>query len=52
MQYHPEVTHTLQGNQMLANFVFEICKCKPVWDSKHYTELIKSEVKDKILKNN
>ena len=32
VQFHPEVTHTDFGKQMLHNFIFSICKCKP--DSK------------------
>ena len=30
-QFHPEVTHTLQGEAILARFVHDICKCKPDW---------------------
>jgi GMP synthase (glutamine-hydrolysing) len=31
VQFHPEVTHTLQGKQMLERFVREICCCEPLW---------------------
>jgi GMP synthase (glutamine-hydrolysing) len=31
VQFHPEVTHTLQGKQMLERFVREICGCEPLW---------------------
>ncbi|MBA3826781.1 MAG: glutamine-hydrolyzing GMP synthase, partial [Ktedonobacterales bacterium] len=31
LQFHPEVTHTPQGSQLLANFLFEICHCAPNW---------------------
>ena len=30
-QFHPEVTHTLQGEAILGRFVHEICGCKPDW---------------------
>jgi GMP synthase (glutamine-hydrolysing) len=31
LQYHPEVDDTIHGDQMIANFVLEICGCKPTW---------------------
>jgi GMP synthase (glutamine-hydrolysing) len=30
-QFHPEVTHTIQGTVIIERFVHEICKCKPDW---------------------
>jgi GMP synthase (glutamine-hydrolysing) len=31
LQFHPEVTHTPQGKDMLRNFVYHICGCDPSW---------------------
>ncbi len=31
VQFHPEVTHTLQGKALLERFVREICGCEPLW---------------------
>ncbi len=31
VQFHPEVVHTPRGRQMLENFLFEICACRPTW---------------------
>lgn len=31
LQWHPEVVHTEHGAEMLRNFVFKVCKCKPNW---------------------
>lgn len=31
LQFHPEVTHTKQGQQILARFVLNICGCKALW---------------------
>ena len=31
MQFHPEVYHTVEGDKLLKNFVFKICKVKPDW---------------------
>ncbi|MEH6468127.1 MAG: glutamine-hydrolyzing GMP synthase [Porticoccus sp.] len=31
IQFHPEVTHTLQGMRMFEHFVLEICGCEALW---------------------
>lgn len=33
VQFHPEVTHTLQGTRILERFVREICGCEARWDA-------------------
>jgi GMP synthase (glutamine-hydrolysing) len=33
VQFHPEVEHTSRGRDMLRNFVFAICQCRPTWTS-------------------
>jgi GMP synthase (glutamine-hydrolysing) len=33
VQFHPEVTHTLQGERILERFVREICSCEARWDA-------------------
>ena len=35
-QFHPEVTHTLQGKAIIARFVHEICGCKSDWNMPDY----------------
>jgi GMP synthase (glutamine-hydrolysing) len=32
VQFHPEVTHTEKGNQILSNFMFRICGCSGRWN--------------------
>ena len=32
LQFHPEVTHTKQGNTILARFVHDICGCPSLWN--------------------
>lgn len=32
IQFHPEVTHTAHGTQILNNFVFDVCKAKKDWN--------------------
>jgi len=43
VQFHPEVTHTVLGQQILERFVLEICKVRADWVMKdHIEESIKS----------
>ncbi|MGO4377515.1 glutamine-hydrolyzing GMP synthase [Pseudoduganella sp. RAF19] len=44
VQWHPEVTHTVQGKAMLGRFVHEICGCKSDWNMPDYI----SEAVEKI----
>ncbi|MFZ6672296.1 glutamine-hydrolyzing GMP synthase [Undibacterium sp. Xuan67W] len=36
VQFHPEVTHTLQGEAIISRFVHEICGCKSDWNMPDY----------------
>ncbi|MEI6321116.1 MAG: glutamine-hydrolyzing GMP synthase, partial [Pseudomonadota bacterium] len=36
VQFHPEVTHTVQGARILARFVIDICECAPDWVMSDY----------------
>ena len=38
VQFHPEVTHTEYGKQMLYNFLFEVCKCSGDWKMENFVE--------------
>ncbi|MFH2051747.1 MAG: glutamine-hydrolyzing GMP synthase [bacterium] len=37
-QFHPEVDDTLHGDEMIANFVREICGCRPTWTMEGYVQ--------------
>ena len=36
VQFHPEVTHTVQGTAIIGRFVHEICGCKSDWNMPDY----------------
>ena len=36
VQFHPEVTHTVQGKAILGRFVHDICGCKSDWNMRDY----------------
>ena len=38
VQFHPEVTHTVQGKAMLERFVLDICAAKPDWIMRDHIE--------------
>ena len=38
IQFHPEVTHTHQGQRIIERFVHEICGCAPLWTSDNIIE--------------
>ena len=37
-QFHPEVDDTIHGDEMIANFVLEICGCAPTWSMEAFLE--------------
>jgi GMP synthase (glutamine-hydrolysing) len=42
VQFHPEVNHSVHGQKIIQNFIFDICKEKKDWTMKSY---IKEEIK-------
>lgn len=48
VQFHPEVRHTPNGNDVLRNFLFNICKCKGDWNLRHFIELTVDEIKARV----
>ena len=50
VQFHPEVTHTRQGERLLSHFVLDICQCEKLWTAgaiiEDAVERIKRQVGD------
>ncbi len=48
LQFHPEVTHTLDGKAILQNFLYNIAGCKGDWTPAHFVEDTVRALKEKI----
>ncbi|MGC5328782.1 glutamine-hydrolyzing GMP synthase [Brevibacillus sp. SYSU BS000544] len=38
VQFHPEVRHTVRGNEFIGNFLFKVCGCSGDWTMSHFIE--------------
>jgi GMP synthase (glutamine-hydrolysing) len=52
IQFHPEVTHSEAGVQILRNFLFDIAGCKPSWDLGDYRRRKVDEIRAAVGKRN
>ncbi len=48
VQFHPEVTHCEFGQQILHNFLYEVCKCKGDWVMDSFIDTTVAELKKQI----
>ena len=48
LQFHPEVTHTRQGERILAQFVLDICGCEKLWTPAAIIEDAVAKMKEQI----
>ncbi|MDI9878656.1 glutamine-hydrolyzing GMP synthase [Flectobacillus longus] len=48
IQFHPEVTHSLEGKDMLKNFVVGICGCSQNWTADSFVDSTVAELKAKL----
>lgn len=51
IQFHPEVTHTVEGKNLLRNFVVHICHCAQDWTPDLFVESTVAELKKKLGDN-
>jgi GMP synthase (glutamine-hydrolysing) len=48
VQFHPEVAHTPRGMRILKNFLFKVCRCKPVWTMSSFAERTIHDLREKV----
>ena len=48
VQFHPEVTHTVFGKEILKNFLFNIAHLTPDWTMESFIEKSVKEIKEKV----
>ena len=48
IQFHPEVNNSVNGTQVIKNFLFEICKCTADWQISSFVDESIKNLKEKI----
>ena len=48
VQFHPEVLHTVEGQKMLSNFVYNVCGCSGDWKMDSFVENTIASLHEKI----
>ncbi|RZK79895.1 MAG: glutamine-hydrolyzing GMP synthase [Pedobacter sp.] len=48
IQFHPEVTHSSDGKQLLENFLVDICGCSQGWTPDAFVETTIADLKEKL----
>ncbi|GIP54120.1 glutamine-hydrolyzing GMP synthase [Paenibacillus vini] len=48
VQFHPEVRHSIHGNEMIKNFIYEICGCEGNWSMETFIEDQVREIREQV----
>ncbi|MDD9271144.1 glutamine-hydrolyzing GMP synthase [Paenibacillus sp. GCM10023248] len=48
VQFHPEVRHSVQGNEMINNFIYGVCGCHGDWTMSSFVEDMVKELREEV----
>jgi len=48
VQFHPEVRHSVHGNEMISNFLFKVCGCKGDWTMGSFIDDMVAEIRQEV----
>lgn len=48
VQFHPEVRHSVYGNEMIRNFLFHICGCSGEWSMESFIEDTIGDIRNQV----
>ena len=48
VQFHPEVTHTPRGSEILRNFLFHVCGCRGAWHMSSYIDQAIADIREQV----
>ncbi len=48
VQFHPEVVHTERGQELLEQFLFKVCGCRPLWTNSSIIDQAVEEVRAQV----
>ncbi len=48
VQFHPEVAHTVRGEEVISNFLFSVCGCRPSWTAGAFIDETVDAIRDQV----
>ena len=48
LQFHPEVTHSKKGLEILNHFLLDICRCDPLWTAGNIAQDLIAKVQEQV----
>ena len=48
VQFHPEVMHSVEGQKMIRNFLYNVCECSGDWKMDSFVETTIAQIREKV----